>query len=284
MKHGPKNWLDILKKTDCINMNNKLIICGDSFNIGIGCIDLHTEPYGVLLANHLERELVNLAKGSSTNLSIYLQAEYAVKNIATQDDIVLVSHTSYDRVDWFPMDYEFGHEITNADVNYHEYPPYRAETYHQVLDKHPMQDDPLYKGGMFTENYMGVIDFWETFRKDDKYSGYYARFRNEPKERMKTLYDFATTIHDPRINRLHSIGVMTMAHQLLKKRNIKHLFLADEPKEYAKFIEEDNLVELSWGKLSLEYPDDLPSWHTSSKGHEVAKNIIIEKLKENGWA
>jgi hypothetical protein len=267
-----------------IKMSKKLIICGDSFNIGIGCIDLHTEPYGVLLANNLERELFNLAKGSSTNLSIYLQAEYAVKNIASEDDIVLVSHTSYDRVDWFPMDYKFGHEITNVDVNYHQYPPYRAETYHQVLDKHPMQDDPLYKGGMFTENYMGVIDFWETFRKDDKYSGYYARFQNEPKERMKTLYDFATTIHDPRINRLQSIGVMTMAHQLLKKHNIKHLMLTQEPEEYAKYMDEENLVRLSWGELSVKYPDEIKTWHTGPDGHNEAYNIVLTKLKENGWA
>jgi hypothetical protein len=264
-------------------MNNKLIICGDSFNIGIGCRDLTIEPYGVLLANVLDRKLVNLAKGSSTNLSIYLQVEYAVKKIANEDDIVLVSHTSYDRVDWFPLDYEFGHEITNVDVNYHQYPPYGPETYHQVLE-HPMYDDPDYKGGMFTDNFMGVIDYWETFRKDNKYSGYYARFHNEPKERMKTLYDFATTIHDPRINRLHSIGVMTMAHQILKKNNIKHLMLTQEPNEYANFMDKENLVELSWGELSIEFPDDLPSWHTSSQGHVKAYSMVLDKLKENGWA
>ncbi len=264
-------------------MNNKLIICGDSFNIGIGCIDLHTEPYGTLLSNTLNRKLVNLAKGSSTNLSIYLQAEYAVNNIATSDDIVIVSHTSYDRVDWFPWDDDNRNQITNADVNYHQYPPYGDCTYHQLLEKHPMADDNRYNGRMFTENFMGVIDFWETFRKHDKESGYYARFINEPKERMKTLYDFATTIHDSRINRLQSIGVMTMAHQLLKRKNIKHLILTHEPKEYAKFMDEENLVELSWGKLSVDYPDEIKSMHSSPEGHKQAHDIVLNKLKENGW-
>ena len=146
-----------------------------------------------------------------------------------------------------------------------------------------MSEDNRYKGRMFTENFMGVIDFWETFRKDDKESGYYARFINEPKERMKTLYDFATTIHDSRINRLQSIGVMTMAHQLLKKHNIRHVILTHEPKEYAKFIDEENLVELSWGKLSVDYPDEIKSMHSSPEGHKQAYKIILAKLQQNGW-
>lgn len=265
-------------------MAKKLIICGDSFNIGIGCHDLNTEPYGILLSNSLNIDLVNLAKGSSTNLSIYLQVEYAVKKIAKEDDIVIVSHTSYDRVDWFPWDYGLSNGIANTDVNYHQYPPYGMESYHQILEKHPMKDDPAYKGAMFTENFMGVIDYWETYRKDDKYSGYYSRFQNEPKERMKTLYDFATTIHDSRINRLHSIGVMTMAHQLLKKHNIKHLMLTHEPDYYEQYMDKENLLMFSWGKLSEEFPDDLPSWHASSQGHVKAHDMVLAKLKENGWA
>ena len=52
----------------------KIVICGDSFNIGIGCRDLANEPYGQLLSKELGIPIINLAKGSSTNLSIYLQS------------------------------------------------------------------------------------------------------------------------------------------------------------------------------------------------------------------
>jgi hypothetical protein len=267
-------------------ITKKLIVCGDSFSIGLGCIDLKTEPYGSLLAHNLDRKLVNLAKGSSTNLSIYLQAQYAADNIASVDDIVLISSTSYERVDWFPWDddSEPHTELYNYDVNYHQYPPYGKITSDRIfLEKHPMEDDSRYNGRMFTENFMTVVHFWETFRKDDKESGYYARFANEPKERMKILYDFATTIHDNRINRLHSIGVLTMAHQMLKKKNIKHLILTYEIDQYAKFMEEENLVELSWGILSRDYPDKLNSLHTSPVGHEVAVKTDLAKIKQNGW-
>jgi hypothetical protein len=75
-----------------------------------------------------------------------------------------------------------------------------------------------------------------------------------------------------------------MAHQLLKKHNIKHLMLTHEPDYYSKYMDEENLLWFSWGELSIEFPDDLPSWHTSSQGHIKAYSMVLDKLKENGWA
>lgn len=260
-----------------------IAICGDSFNIGIGCRNLDTEPYGQILAKELNKSIINLAKGSSTNFSIYLQVKHVVENLLNDIDLVIVSHTSYDRVDWFPLDHKFtSNEITNADVNYHQYPPYGESTYHVQID-HPMKNNPKYNGSMYTENLMGVIDYWETFRSKDKNSSYYARFKNEPKERTKTLYDYSVSIHENRINRIHSIGLMSLAHQLLKRANINHLILTNEPDYYEKFIDSVNICKLCWGQLSLEYPDDLHTLHTGPDGHKKAFDIIQTKLKENNW-
>lgn len=266
-------------------MKNTIVVCGDSFSKGIGCRDLTNEPYGSLLSKELNKPLVNLAKGSSTNMSIYLQVKYAVDQLAETTEFVLVSNTSYNRIEWFPIDYEFtNHEITNNDVNYHQYPPYHESSYlNDQIQDHPLVNDPNYSGGMFTENYMGVIDYWETFRSKNKDSGYYARFRDEPKERIKTIYDFARMIHDDRIDRIKSIGVLTMAHQLLKNAGIKHLILTHEVEEYIKFMDSKNVVNVNWGKLSVDYPDDLPSLHTSKEGHIVAFNSVYNKMKENDW-
>lgn len=266
--------------------NKSIVICGDSFNVGIGCRDLINEPYGALLGKELNKPVINLAKGSSTNLSIYLQAKYAVDNLQNKTDLVLVSNTSYDRVDWFPANYEHpNREITNADVNYHQYPPYGYMSYPVCPQlEHPMKDDCAYIGTMYTENYMGVIDYWENYRSKDLPSTYYDRFKDEPKERTKTLYDFAATIHEPRINRIFSIGVLTLAHQLLKKAGINHLMLVDNVKEYSKFMNPKNLVFVSWGVLARNYPDDIPSLHTSPEGQRIVFNSVLSKLKENGWA
>lgn len=268
-------------------MNKKIIICGDSFAKGIGCRNLDTEPYGSKLSAQLGMPLVNLAKGSSTHLSIFLQAKYVVDNFADSAGLVIVTNTSYDRIEWFPWDYDNpARELTNTDVNYHEYPPYMKGSY--VVEDfngcpHPLIEDVRYEGKMFTENLMGVIDFWETYGSKGVIGNYYHRFKDEPLERMKVLYDYAGQIHNPIINRLHSIGLLTMAHQLLSKAGIRHLIGTQEIEAYSAFIDRSNLVNIDWGQLALDYPDDLPTWHTSAQGHEVASNIVIDKLKENGW-
>ena len=68
----------------------KVVICGDSFSIGIGCHDLKNEPYGSLLAKELDKDIVNYSKGSSTNLSILLQVKYAIEKNPDIDLLFIV--------------------------------------------------------------------------------------------------------------------------------------------------------------------------------------------------
>jgi hypothetical protein len=269
-------------------LNNKnIVICGDSFNIGIGCRDLTTEPYGQLLSMALDKPIVNLAKGSSTNFSIYLQAKYAIKHIPT--DLVIISHTTYDRFDWFPLEYSipFNREITLEDVNYHQYPPYGENSYgiggKKIIIKNPMAANPKYKGAMLTENFRGIIEYWETDRSKNIKLGYYDRINSEPTERLKLIYDYAISLHEEKINKIQSAGMITLAHQLLKKAGIPHLILTNEPIFYLDFIDAINICEIDWLDLSGKYPDDLPSGHTSPVGHKIVFEKITNKLKENKW-
>ena len=124
----------------------KLVVCGDSFAKGIGCRNLETEPYGSLVAKSLGLELVNIAKGSSTNYSIFAQVLYAIENI-DDIDMILVTSTSYDRVEWFkhnenPTKHQKEY-LTNYDINYHEYPPYMPNSYTEKIEgeQHIMSED-----------------------------------------------------------------------------------------------------------------------------------------------
>lgn len=265
--------------------NKNIVICGDSFNIGIGCRNLSTEPYGQLLSVALDKPIINLAKGSSTNFSIYLQAKYAVENLST--DLVIVSHTSYDRFDWFPLGANVGQEITLSDVNYHQYPPYGNQSYvidgKQIVINSPMKDDPSYSGTMLTENLRGIIEYWEKFRSKNVNSGYFDRINSEPTERIRLIYNYAMSLHEEKISKIQSAGVITLAHQLLKKANIPHLILTNEPIFYLDFIDYVNVCEVDWLRLSNNYPDDLPSSHTSHIGHQIVFEKILNKLKENKW-
>jgi len=232
---------------------------------------------------------ISLAKGSSSNFSIYLQAKYAVDNIK-DIDLVIVSATSYDRTEWFKekvqndsiwKKYELeGDELSNTDVNYHEYGPYNSGSYSQVIPFY-MKDDKNYKGDMFTENFVGVFDYLESYvdkNNTKQVKGwYYGRFDDERTERTNILRDYYLNISDLRIKRLYDIGMINLAHSLLKENNIKHLILTEDS-YFEKVIPKENLLNVSWGELSVKYPDDLNSLHTGEEGHRIVYDKIVKKL------
>lgn len=264
----------------------RLIVCGDSFNIGIGCNDLNTEPYSILLAQHYGIPVINLAKGSSTNLSIWLQVQHAVEKLsAGADDLVLVNETSSNRFNWFPESYNQNRPLTNHLVNYHQYPPYGADSYHHRLPQHPMQSDPEYQGVMYTENIAGVIDYCDNFlaRGYDQRGRYYDRLTTEPAQRLKLMMEFYASIYDENISQLQSQAFMMQCHLLLSRHNIRHLMMLPNPGAVHRMVPVENLFRLQWGEITLEYPDTIPSGHAHSGGHEYAAKIISEKLKKNGW-
>jgi hypothetical protein len=267
---------------------NRIIVCGDSFNIGIGCRDLNTEPYGSLLAERTGRKLVNLAKGSSTNLSIWLQVKYAVEELkANSSDIVLVNETSSNRFNWFPEGKDAQQrEITNLDVNYHDYPPYGNHSYwpHR-LDTHPMQDHHGYNGAMITENINGVVDYLDVFVAQglNEHGSYYNRLVDEPIAKLKLIKDFYASVYSEQLSQLQSQAFMTMASTLLSNAGANYVMLLPGLDAYKDLVKADNILRFSWGAITLEYPDDVNTGHASPQGHVVAFEMIVDKLQKNGW-
>lgn len=259
-----------------------LVICGDSFNIGIGCHDLHTEPYGSLLSNDLNLNLINLAKGSSSNFSIFLQVKYAIENIKNID-LMCIGVTTYNRTEWFPENYKHSHNLKNTNVNYHQYPPFGKDSYAYILPN-PMISDTEYNGKMLTENFNSIIDYVDNCMDNPNWkSNYYARFDTESKNRMRLLKEYYLEIFDDSIQRQYDIGMMNLAHTLLKSNGINHLFLTYDT-EFNQYISTENLVDVDFMKLSKQYPDDMGTMHTSSKGHIIVFDNVTTKLKQNGWA
>ena len=100
---------------------------------------------------------------------------------------------------------------------------------------------------------------------------------------MKILYDWGIHIMNPAIERLKGISNMVLAHTILRSTNIKHLLLTNEPHEYNKYMPKENIAQVDWGKLSNDFPDDLPSLHTSPEGHKIVAYTILKKFEQNGW-
>ena len=146
-----------------------------------------------------------------------------------------------------------------------------------------MKDDPQYKGQMLTENYYGVVDYVDNVLTNKRGSGdYFAKFKKERPERMQLLRNFYAEIFDDQIQRQSDMGLTVMAHNLLKKKEIKHLILTSDG-EFTMYIPKENLVNVDWYDLSAKYPDDLNTLHTSSIGQRVAYENVLNKIKQNDW-
>jgi len=146
-----------------------------------------------------------------------------------------------------------------------------------------MKDDPQYNGQMFTENYYGVVDYVDNVLTQKRGAGdYFAKFKKERPERMKLLRNFYAEIFDDQIQRQSDMGLMVMAHNLLKKKGINHLILTSDG-EFTTYISKENLVNVDWYVLSEKYPDDLNTLHTSAEGQRVAYENVLRKTKQNAW-
>lgn len=260
-----------------------LVICGDSFSIGIGCRDLKTEPYGSMISKKLGLNLINFAKGSSTNFSIYLQAKYAIETV--QDiELLIIAPTCHYRTEFFNKSVQYDESktpiIDNRCVNYHEYPPYGENTYlpGQVLEN-PMKDDENYNPVMYTENYHGIFDFLDLVERGIQ-SGYYDRYKNEDINRIKIIRDYCVDINHVSIQKWYDIGMINLAQTLAIKNSIPYLIIDNDP-EMLDLVPENNKCYISWGELSQKYPDDIPTSHTSYLGHIEVYNKILEKYNEN---
>ena len=261
----------------------KIIICGDSFSIGIGVKDLLNDAWGPIISKEYNREVVNFAKGSSTNYSIALQADYAIENIK-DIDLLIISDTCEHRTNFFKYKEHIKRaagswdnvQISNSDVNYHEYPPYGPGTYHQIIP-HPYINNPKYKGTLNTENWHGVIEYTDRLlEKEDTSGSYYKKF-NEDDERLLLLRDYYLKISDIQIQRKQDVGCLLLSYLKAKKANIPVL-LAMEKEEIQDIVPIEDYVRVSWGDLALKYPYTLPSMHTSEVGQKEAAETVINHI------
>jgi hypothetical protein len=99
---------------------------------------------------------------------------------------------------------------------------------------------------------------------------------------MKLLRNFYAEIFDDQIQRQSDMGVIVMAHNLLKNKGINHLILTSDG-EFTKYVSKENLVNVDWYVLSEKYPDDLKTLHTSAEGQRIVYENVLRKTKQNDW-
>ncbi len=257
-----------------------LVVCGDSFAYGIGCVNLNTEPFGVLTAEHFGWDLIRLARGSASNYTIYLQGLFAA-DMQPAPHLVILSETSYDRVEWFVDDVENDFaEHTLFDLNYHQYPPHYGKQPHHTVDlPFYTEDSPHYSPQILSEQVSGIDDCLR-MRKVNPNFHYYARLATESTEKLKLICDHYVKVMSPKIKENYDMGMLLQAYTYLKRKGIQCIILTNNIEKYKRFIDPVDLMFQNWYELSNKYPDTIKSMHTGAEGHVDTALRLIEKIKD----
>ena len=253
-------------------MKNNLVVCGDSFNYGLGCADSLTQAYGVRVANHFGWDLIRLARGSASNYSIYLQGIYAA-DMEDTPALIILGQTSFDRVEWLVegTPWHIEHSLTN--LNYHQYPPHNNDEGRGLFH---LNGDPTYNPFLLTEQIVG-IDHCISLRKEKQHTDWYDRLATEPTEKLQLICNYYTTVFNYHVKRNYDISMLFRAYSYIKRKGIECIILTPDVEEYSKYMDSSDLCFQDWAELSKRFPE--PSHHTTELGHADTADRIIQHLK-----
>ena len=265
-------------------MSNKpnLVVCGDSFNVGIGLVDMEKQRYGQLVANKLDYDLTVLARGSASNYAVFLQGNFS-SNMTPKPSCVILSVTSYDRIEWLENEQEnhITPDLTN--LNYHQYPPhYHAQPHHSgPLDFH-LKNHPNYNPKLLTEQVGAIPDYISLLKKKNS-AEYYKRLHSQSVDKLEMLLKHYMTVWaNNTIKHDYDRGLILSAYTRIKNNGINCLVLAGDH-EFSKLIPKNDLITHCWGELSKKYPDTIGSQHADYPAHVYTADIIIERMVANGY-
>jgi hypothetical protein len=265
-------------------MTKTFVLCGDSFNYGVGCTNMHTQPYGVLVAKHFGWDLIRLARGSSSNYVTSLQGRYAAK-MNPKPHLVLLGTTSYDRIEWV----ETGKALTPGEVkfenvNYHLYPAHHeTPPCHDAPMPFHLQGNPNYDPKILSEQVVGITDYIKWLSQGNK-MGYYKRMHQESLEKLKLIETYYMDIFDFNIKRDYDTGAIMLAYIQLKKLGIPTLIFGSDTRFREFVFEERDYYYQDWGRCTQLWPDTVNSMHTSEEGHADTAAQLIQHLEKHNFA
>ena len=263
-----------------------LVICGDSLNYGIGCSNLATQPFGVLVAKHFDLNLIRLARGSASNYAIHLQGEFAATNLNPKPKLVILGTTSTDRFEWVAEGKKLDHTPTLYDLCYHNYPPHHLPQ--------PMHDAPMdfylnetmhrvkYSPKILTEQIPAIPDYIKA-KKDEGAYEYYSRLHSEPLEKLGLIERYYVETFDSHIKADYDRAVILKAYRKLKQNNIQTIIYSEDS-GFEEYVDDKrDYFWSNWKHYSDNWPDKFGSLHVSEEGNIHIANRLIDYIDKNDF-
>lgn len=263
-----------------------LVICGDSFNYGIGCSNLATQPFGVLVAKHFDLNLIRLARGSASNYAIHLQGEFAATNLNPKPKLVILGTTSTDRFEWVAEGKKLDHTPTLYDLCYHNYPPHHLPQ--------PMHDAPMdfylnetmhrvkYSPKILTEQIPAIPDYIKA-KKDEGAYEYYSRLHSEPLDKLGLIERYYVETFDSHIKADYDRAVILKAYRKLKQNNIQTIIYSEDS-GFEEYVDDKrDYFWSNWKHYSDNWPDKFGSLHVSEEGNYHIATRLIDYITKNDF-
>lgn len=235
----------------------KIVNCGDSYTVGIGCPEQRKDSYASIIGKYFGVDDINLGKPGATNYVISLQVEYAIEMNA---DLIIINTTSSDRCEWIDSTKQVNTRVrTLRHVNYHDY-----------FNDHYFRNDPLYEPFIFSEQIAGVG------------MARPHRLAEEPESRIQQLLDYYGLVYEKNIKIDYDIGLMCMNIIRMQQKGIRFLFLANDSyfSALSEVLENSQIIALDFVTLSQTFPDQMGTKHCSPDGHRYAGEQILSHLEK----
>lgn len=254
------------------------VVCGDSFNYGIGCSNLDTQPYGVLVANHFNLNLIRLARGSASNYAIHLQGEFALN---LKPKLVILGTTSTDRFEWVVEGKKLETTPTLYDLCYHNYPPHHLpQPFHDEPMEFYLSNDKNYKPKILTEQIPAIFEYRQ-LKKGQGLHGYYSRLHSESLDKLEIIEKYYLEAFDTFIKADYDRAVILKAYRKLKKNKIQTIIYSEDI-GYEEYVDDKrDFFHSNWKYYSDNYPDKAGSLHVSEEGHYHIANRLIDHINNN---
>lgn len=265
-------------------MKNLMVVCGDSFNYGIGCVNLHTQPYGVLTSEFFNWDLIRLARGSASNYTIYLQGKFAAE-MQRKPHLVILGTTSTDRIEWLATGEKLHKPPSLTDVNYHLYPPHhQAPPCHDAPMDFHISNNPQYSPKILSEQVVAFDEYIAARKNSLPNLGYYERLHTESVRKIELINQHYFEITNSFIKRDYDNGVIMLAYRELKKKGINCIIASNDTAFFRHAVDEErDYFNPDWLKCIATWPDSVGSMHTGEDGHADVANRLIKHIQDESF-
>ena len=250
-------------KVDCV------AVCGDSFGCGAGMPEnrSYEDSFGGYVAKKLRLPLKVYARSGCCNFTIYLQVKKIIDqyNHREHKPLVLVTLTNHSRL-VFPIDArELSTNCDLSNVDYRSYVPYSDVSKHKRPIPFDIKDNPNLLSETISN--MNLCLAGNHLKKDEKFVKLMER-------KWKAISMYFEEIYDDSIKREYDTGIVMMMHHMLKEAGLPHVIFG-YGKHTHRFIDDSNFVEVHWGSISRDHPDEMGSGHCDAFGHAIVAEKIL---------